>query len=889
MPLFLIIALAGILTVELGFAQSSNGQPADEAAPLPEQSVSGGPGDSAAAEDANSLSVQRTRLNLLGEVDAKAGEGRRNENVRLTLIDNNVLKELNTRMGTTATVVETFSAEQSYFGGEFGGTPSPLLHISPSTVSGLHGELFWSHNNSALSARSFFQAGKVLPARANDYGFVFTAPLGRKTDLTVTGSQGRLRGQVNGNVLVPAANERVPTATDPAARSIVQSILGAFGSELPNRTDIDPRALNTNSPQNINNDRSSVTLDRRFGKADHLTARYNVTLQDVEAFQLVGGQNPDTTTKNHQARLTWNRIWTPSTTTDFSAGYDRIGSLLVSEETSLGPFYLFGRLLQSIGPNGEIPIDRAQNLFKYAGRLQSVQGRHTWKTGFSVLRQQVNGSESLDHRGTFAFRTDFGRSITENLLAGAPSEFRIAIGDPGRGFRNWNSQFFLDDNWRVSSRLSLNLGLRYEPVSRPVEVNGLSAVPYDCDCNNFAPRFGFAYDAGDRWGVFRGAYGIQYGEIFPATFMETRFNAPGVVLVVLQQPNLADPLQGLNESEISRDGRSTLFRIDPELASPYSHQYNFSWQLRPNPNWSVELGYVGSRSPKLLQQLYLNRGQPVEGIPLVTATVNERRADQRYYDILHTMNGSFGYFDAAKVELRVPQWNGITLSASYWLSKAIDLGSSYTNTATGRDSRQSRSPSEFNVHALMKGPSDFDQSHAALWSLNYETPSLSHAPGWLGKLFGSWQVSSVVLLKGGTPFTVRTADGPGDGNVDGAGSDRPHLLDPSVLGAAIDDPDTSAAKLPFTAFGGLRPGEQTGNLGSNTFRKDGIFNANAGLSRRFLFGSDRALLFRIESLNFTNHPQFEEPGTDISGDNFGRITNTLNDGRAFRFTLRLSL
>jgi hypothetical protein len=587
--------------------------------------------------------------------------------------------------------------------------------------------------------------------------------------------------------------------------------------------------------------------------------------------------------------LTWNRVWTPSTTTDFSVGYDRVRSLLVPEETSLGQLYLFNRLLESLGPGSDIPVDRSQNLFRYAGRMQRIQGSHTWQTGFSLLRRQINGSESLDHRGTFSFRTDFGRSVTDNLLAGTPSEFRMAIGNSHRGYRNWDLQYFLGDNWRVNSRLNLNFGVRYEPVSRPNEVNGLSTIPYDCDCNNFAPRFGFAYRANDAWGVFRGAYGVQYGEIFPATFMETRFRAPGVVVVAIQEPDLANPLQGLTEADLSGDARSTLLRIDPELASPYSHQYNFSWQMQPNPGWSLELGYVGSRSPKLLQQWYLNRGRPVEGVPLTTATVNDRRADQRYFDILHTLNGSRGYFDAGKVELRVPQWAGLTVMASYWFSKAIDLGSSYTNTATGSDGRESRSPTEFDVHGLMKGPSDFDQSHAALWDVNYQTPVLARGPRWLGTLFGSWQVSSVVLLKTGTPFTLRTADGPGNGNVDGAGSDRPNLLDPSVLGAVVDDPDTSAEKLPAAAFGPVRPGEQTGNLGINTFRKDGIFNVNAALSRRFLFGRDYSLLFRIESLNFTNHPQFAEPGFDISGGNFGKITNTLNDGRVFRFTLRLDL
>jgi hypothetical protein len=888
MPLFWTIVFAVTLVAGIASAQGSGAEPpAEPAAARP--AAAGDSDPETLLADPTSASAQRTQLNLLGEVDSSAGEGRRNENVSLTLIDNNVLKELNTRLGTTATVIQIFDVERSFFGKEFGGDPAEPLHVPQSMPRSLHGELFWSHSNSTLSARSFFQAGKVQPARTNDYGFVVTLPLGEKTGLTVDASQRRLRGQVNGNVLVPAADERVPTAADPATRAAVQTLLDAFGSELPNRTDIDPRALNTNSPQNIDNDRAAITLDRGFGEADRLTARYGVTLQNVDAFQLVDSQNPNTTTKNHEARLTWSRSWTSLTTTDFSAGFDRIGSLLVTEDNSLASVYQFGRLLESLGAGSEIPIDRAQNLFKYAGRVQRIQGNHTWKTGFSLLRRQVNGSEAMDHRGSFSFRTDFGRSITDNLLAGAASEFRGAIGDPHRGYRNWDLKFFAGDDWRVNSRLNLNLGLRYEPVTRPIEVNGLSSVPYGCDCNNLAPSFGFAYRASDTWGVLRGAYGIHYGEIFPATFMETRYNAPGVVAVAIQKPDLVNPWQGLNEADLSGDVRSTLFRIDPELSSPYSHQYNFSWQLQPYRDWGLELGYVGSRSPKLFQQWYLNRGQPVEGIPLTTATVNDRRADQRYFDVLHILNGSRGYYDAAKVDLRIPQWAGLSLTASYWFSKAIDLGSSYTNTGTGRDGRQGRSPSEFEVHSLLRGPSDFHQAHAALWNVNYETPALTQAPRWLGMLFGSWQFNSAVLAKSGTPFSVRTADGPGNGNVDGAGTDRPNLLDPTVLGVSADHPDTSAARLPITAFGPVQPGELTGNLGNNTFRKDGIFNVNAALSRRFLLGADRALVFQVESLNFTNHPQFEEPGIDISGSNFGRITNTLNDGRAFRFTLRLSL
>ncbi len=86
--------------------------------------------------------------------------------------------------------------------------------------------------------------------------------------------------------------------------------------------------------------------------------------------------------------------------------------------------------------------------------------------------------------------------------------------------------------------------------------------------------------------------------------------------------------------------------------------------------------------------------------------------------------------------------------------------------------------------------------------------------------------------------------------------------------------------------GNSRIRDFAGNLGRNTFRKDGVFNVNGAISRPFVLGGERSLLFRAESLNLTNHPQFAEPAVDLAANNFGQITNTLNDGRTFRLLLR---
>ena len=141
-------------------------------------------------------------LNLLGQTDSDAGESRRNENVQFNLIDNNAWKELSQRLGTTATVVDEFNVQQGYFGAEFGAAPSTALHQPARSFSAVHGSVHWLHDNSIFRARSFFQVDEVLPARENDYSFKLSAPLWRGAALSLDGSQHKIRGSVNGNVLV---------------------------------------------------------------------------------------------------------------------------------------------------------------------------------------------------------------------------------------------------------------------------------------------------------------------------------------------------------------------------------------------------------------------------------------------------------------------------------------------------------------------------------------------------------------------------------------------------------------------------------------------------------------------------------------------------------------
>lgn len=851
----------------------------------PEPAPAQPPAADAAHAIEEKVTSQRTQLNLLGAADTKAGESRRNENVHFNQVDNNAQKELNIRVGVTATPVTEFDRARNYFGAEFGAAPSAVLHAEPHAGAGFHGRLSWGHLNSVTTARSFFQVGAVQPARENDYGFLLQTPLGRGTRWEAEAAQRKIRGQVNGNIQIPLPHERTPLAADPRARTFIQRILDAYPKVPPNRTDIDPRMLNTNAPQIIDSDFVRTRLDQPFGPSrGRLVAAYQLTLQKVRAFQLIRGQNPDTTTRAHHIRLTWIRETAPRGVFELTAGFDRVRSLLVLEPDSPGPHvFIGGGALTSINGSTMLPVDRAQNEFRYGARYRRTSGRHELSVGLDMLRRQLNGRDSDNHNdfGTWAFRNNFGLEAIEALRHGLATTYWRSIGLVHRGFRNWDLAGYAGDRWLLNPRVTLDYGLRWRATTVPGEVNDLTVLPYRSDWNNVGPTLGLAIRLPGNWGVWRMGGAIQYGEIFPASYQQSRFNQPLNIKNIVNDPDLLDPL-----GSIVGVPRGVLYDFAPGLVSPYAGQFSAVWEVSPARGWTIRANYIGSRGVKLLAHWYFNRARWAPGQPPSTALINDVRPNPDFLDMRRLVNGSKAWYDAGRISVHSSRWRGLTAEAAYWLSKARDLGGDYTNTAYDVDSFRNAAQTEENVHGDLRALSRFDQPHAFLARLNGELPALTRAPRGLRAAFGGWAASGVVLLKSGTPFTVQSgSDAPGFGNVDGIGGDRPDVADPSILGRTIGNPDTSRARLPRAAFVLIAPGAPRGNLGRYTFRRGGIYNVNAALTRQWMPRGDARLQLRAESVNLLNTPQFAEPGANLTDPNFGAITNTLNEGRNFRFSL----
>jgi hypothetical protein len=817
--------------------------------------------------------------NLLGRLNTQAGEARRNENIFITALDNNAQKESSVRLGMTATAITEFSAASRFFGAEFGVAPTNPFHIAASKPPpNIHGALFYTHANSVFAARSFFQVGNVLPARENNFGGRLNIPLWRNASLSLDGSSDTKRGFVNGNILVPRPEERSCLSNNPAICAIITRFFRAWPNQAPNRPDIEARALNTNAPQAIDTATTSARFDQVVGK-HRFTARHAWTHQQVDAFQLVAGQNPDTTTKSHDARLTYTQARSARTNLDATLGFVRSRSLLVPEPNAVGPQVQIGTAFDKLGPGSGIPVDRIQNRFRFATRIQHQLGKHTLSWGGEFNRLQFNGREVSSNRGNLYFRNDFGLDAITNFRNGNVSRYSFALGSLDRGFRRNEYSAFIQDNWRISPALTLSAGLRYQPQAPIREVNNLTPIPFHCDCNNLAPNLSLAWRTPSNLGLLRLNYSTQYGDIPPATLQQLRWTPPAFQKIENQAPPLLDLLRGVT---FNPNARAITVAFPQNLQTPYSHQYSATWQLPLAPSKGrLDLAYVGSRTWKLLYLQYLNRAAPLPGIPRTTATINDRRPDARYFDYRSVENSARAYYDAAKVTYTLSTNKAWLIDISYWFSKAIDTGATFVNIAAGDDAQQGHSQIADNVSADLRGLSNFHQSHSLLSRISYQLP-------YRHPLLRNWRSSTVFIAKSGTPFTIITgSDAPGLGNVDGVSGDRPSILTPAILGRSISHPDQAPALLPRSAFAFILPNQGRGNLGVNTFRRAGFRNLNASLERRFNFNRDYSMAFRAESLNALNTPQFAEPVPDLSNPAFGKITNTLNDGRTFRFALSL--
>ncbi|MGH8244806.1 MAG: TonB-dependent receptor, partial [Gammaproteobacteria bacterium] len=575
--------------------------------------------------------------------------------------------------------------------------------------------------------------------------------------------------------------------------------------------------------------------------------------------------------------------------------------------------------------NNWSPVERNDRLYTYAGNLNWTRRAHNLRFGFDFVSHQMNHFQpeitGWSPRGGFNFVNGVtalsGGAAPNNFnayaafLLGLPGTFGKAYQfyDPMRT-REFQQGYYIRDNWTVTRRLSVNLGLRmehypimhrgefgierYDPDTNKVLIGGRGNIPRSAGTEAiavmFAPRVGLAYRFGDKT-VLRAGFGITNDPYpmgrplrspFPAVIAETyepanSFVPAGSLATGIPAPTFPDISSGILDIPNAVTTRS----LQPgKYRRGYIESFNLTVQRDLFAGFVLQTGYVGTRSIRQgLTSFNINAGLVPgagrNGRPLFVRY--GRSVDTDFYIPM-----AHNRYDAWQSNLTRRFRSGLFVSSSYTWSKTMGI-----NAGNSDNGLRFYVPSQYSKNRAL---TDFDRTHSWVSAANYELP-FGKGKRWAtggaaAAIAGGWQLNPSVAIYSGTPFIV--------------GSDGSSLNAPAntqvadQIRADVERRGGVGIGAPFydpTAFAAVRE-VRFGNMGLNALRGPKMFGMNLGLFRKFQIAERLDLQFRAEALNFTNTPALNNPNATVTTPaNFMMITstnaNTAAPQRILRFGLRL--
>src|SRR6185503_14589245 len=713
----------------------------------------------------------------------------------------------------------------------------------------------------------------------------------------------------------PFANGRIPDfLINPVGRAI------AALYPLPNRN-VAFQNFVSSPVLRDDNDSFDVRVDHNLTERADLAFRYSFGDRNLfepftgPSFSAVPGFGDTVRRRSQNAMVALTFVLTPNFVNESRGAFSRVAGSVKQEasvvnsqvglptvsprERDLGLSLITITGFSPLGDEGNNPQNSVTNVYQFLNNSSYVCGDHLIKFGVDLRFSQQNAFRDVESRGRIQFSpfTQITGNALGDLLLGLPLVTSIARVDNPQQVRTESYNFFINDSYRVTPRLTLVGGLRYEYNSPPVDAadratiydvatrnlvpvgtNGVPRSGFDADKNNFAPRVGFAWSIGDdQVTVLRGGYGIYYDQSPLAPAEALYFNSP------FFDNNIFFPLPGL--PLMVNDPWPAFFpfalpdsalAIQRDLRTGYMQHWNLNVEHQLGSRSVLEVAYVGSKGTKLLTARDINQPQPSvlpPGLPFVP------RPDFRFDDIdLLESRGNSNYH-ALQARFQQRLSHGLTALASYTWSKSIDDASNFFSSAGDPNFPQN----SFNV-AAERGRSNFDVAHRLSVSYSYALP-IRRYEGVAGTLLNGWETYGIVTLQTGRPFTVALLseiDNSGTGrSILGFGAnDRPNL----VGNPELSDPttlqwfNTAAFEFPF-------PGT-FGNAGRNIVEGPGFQNVNMSLVKNTKLTERVNLQFRAEAFNLFNHPNFNLPDNFLGSPTFGRITSA-RDPRHIQFGLKL--
>ncbi len=809
-----------------------------------------------------------------------------------------------TVLGTTQSLIsidalEEFRGTTSTYSAEYGRVPGGQFNFrTRSGASAFHGTLYEYFRNDALDANSYFNKRNNLPRakmRQNDFGGTFSGPVyipglypQRDRTFFFFSYEGlRLRTpQEASTTYVPSS------ALISAAPAVLQPILSAFPKPKSNSVDVGNGLYSYvesySQPSTIN--ASSIRIDhtltdrwRIFGRFGYTPSsqitRYSGDLAQVNTSDINGKTLTLGSTNIFSSRITnearFNISWNDQIGRSFMDNFGGATPLTITDLDGLSAadWALFAYRPGVSAGFWFNPQNNLQKQYNVVDTLTWTLGRHSLKFGVDWRMVRTDSTLPGFYESPFYITgSAYTGTAYEQLMANTPGLFTLYRSKGAMNPVYKNLSLFVQDEWKFSPRLSLSAGLRWDVNPAPRDAKGNQ--PYTVDqltdlattklapagsdlwkttYNNFAPRFGFAYQASQTPGhetTFRGGAGLFFdsSSVQASEGYWYGIGITGTLNMAYQPfPVSAATLAATPEPStvVTAASNAQVFAFDPNLKLPYAIQWNGSVEQGLGQNQYFTLAYVGSIGDRLLlaRQYNPNRfGNPL--FPTATALY-----------LYATINGSSSIYHSLQAQYRRNLWHGLQMLTSYTWSHTID-----------------DSTSNFTLSSLLRANSNYDIRHNFQAAITYSLPTTYNSRLARATL-GGWAFDSRVSARSSLPVDVLT-------RTDVAPSGASYSYHPNLTGQPlyVSDPSAPGGRaININAFAAAPTGVE-GNAGRNaargfaSYQWDTAFRRDFGITERF------RITFRAEAFNVLNKANFGNINSSIQTNTvaqpFGWANNT---------------